>query len=54
MTMIDRLHTKCDCCEGVLKEISIYDDLDGKVTCTACLKRYDRYIDTEEQNAGLA
>ena len=45
---IDRLKKKCEKCKkGTYQEMSIHDDLEGKVTCNKCKNRVNRYITTD-------
>jgi uncharacterized Zn finger protein (UPF0148 family) len=48
--LTDRLiNNTCPVCgsEHALFECSIYDDMDGKVTCVVCKQRVLRWVDTE-------
>ena len=42
---IDRFSEKClKCGKGYFKELSIYDDWHGKVTCSYCSRRIERIV----------
>lgn len=40
--------TTCPKCLIKLCEMSLYDDLDGKLSCPECKIRVDRWVDTRE------
>lgn len=43
----DKLNQRCNKCKhGTYVELSIYDDLDGKVTCNLCSDRVVRHEET--------
>lgn len=41
--------TNCPVCNGLLREASLYDDLDGKLTCMIYSRRTNRWIEMIEK-----
>lgn len=42
--------TTCPDCNGILREASLYDDWEGKLTCVACSRRTDRWLEVIEKD----